>query len=160
MPNHQTNDWIYLERGLEKMISFKLKECEISLLHSVCWELDSMVDDFISREVKQIVEKALMSGEISKTDLERLVKLLPQLEPVPSKTDNSEEFVADSDEDWPEWEESKQAKQRRKMQALQQQLSNWLFTQYAVYQKQLSTKCVFESSMHAVPIVKEIEKNI
>lgn len=144
------------------MISFKLKECEISLLHSVCWELDSMVDDFISREVKQIVEKALMSGEISKTDLERLLKLLPQLEPMPSKLDNSEEIVADSDvdEDWPEWEESKQAKQKRKMQALQQQLSNWLFTQYAVYQKQLSTKCVFESSMHAVPIVKKIEKNI
>lgn len=144
------------------MISFKLKECEISLLHSVCWELDSMVDDFFSREVKQIVEKALMSGEISKTDLERLLKLLPQLGPVPSKNDNSEEFVADSDEDedWPEWEESKQAKQRRKMQALQQQLSNWLFTQYAVYQKQLSTKCVFELSMHTVPIVKKIGKNI
>lgn len=144
------------------MISFKLKECEISLLHSVCWELDSMVDDFISREVKQIVEKALMSGEISKTDLERLLKLLPQLEPMSSKLDNSEEIVADSDvdEDWPEWEESKQAKQKRKIQALQQQLSNWLFTQYAVYQKQLSTKCVFESSMHAVPIVKKMEKNI
>lgn len=142
------------------MISFKLKECEISLLHSVCWELDSMVDDFISREVKQIVEKALMSGEISKTDLERLLKLLPQLEPMPSKLDNSEKIVADSDEDWPEWEESKKAKQKRKMQALQQQLSNWLFTQYAVYQKQLSTKCVLESSMHAVPIVKKIEKNI
>lgn len=144
------------------MISFKLKECEISLLHSVCWELDSMVDDFISREVKQIVEKALMSGEISKTDLERLLKLLPQLEPMSSKLDNSEEIVADSDvdEDWPEWEESKQAKQKRKIQALQQQLSNWLFTQYAVYQKQLSAKCVFESSMHAVPIVKKIEKNI
>lgn len=144
------------------MISFKLKECEISILHSVCWELDSMVDDFISREVKQIVEKALMSGEISKTDLERLLKLLPQLEPMSSKLDNSEEIVADSDvdEDWPEWEESKQAKQKRKIQALQQQLSNWLFTQYAVYQKQLSTKCVFESSMHAVLIVKKIEKNI
>lgn len=144
------------------MISFKLKECEISLLHSVCWELGSMVDDFISREVKQIVEKALMSGEISKTDLERLLKLLPQLEPMSSKLDNSEEIVADSDvdENWPEWEESKQAKQKRKIQALQQQLSNWLFTQYAVYQKQLSTKCVFESSMHAVPIVKKIEKNI
>lgn len=144
------------------MISFKLKECEISLLHSVCWELDSMVDDFISREVKQIVEKALMSGEISKTDLERLLKLLPQLEPMSSKLDNSEEIVADSDvdEDWPEWEESKQAKQKRKIQALQQQLSNWLFTQYAVYQKQLSTKCVFESSMHAVHIVKKMEKNI
>lgn len=144
------------------MISFKLKECEISLLHSVCWELDSMVDDFISREVKQIVEKALMTGEISKTDLERLLKLLPQLEPMSSKLDNGEEIVAESDvdEDWPEWEESKQAKQKRKIQALQQQLSNWLFTQYAVYQKQLSTKCVFESSMHAVPIVKKIEKNI
>lgn len=144
------------------MISFKLQECEISLLHSICWELDSMVDDFISREVKQIVEKALMSGEISKNDLERLLKLLPQLEPMSSKLDNSEEIVADSDvdEDWPEWEESKQAKQKRKIQALQQQLSNWLFTQYAVYQKQLSTKCVFESSMHAVPIVKKMEKNI
>ena len=144
------------------MISFKLKECEISLLHSVCWELDSMVDDFISREVKQIVEKALMSGEISKTDLERLLKLLPQLEPMSSKLDNGEKIVADSDvdEDWLEWEESKQAKQKRKMQALQQQLSNWLFTQYAVYQKQLSTKCVFESPIHAVPITKKIEKNI
>lgn len=144
------------------MISFKLKEYEISLLHSVCWELDSMVDDFISREAKQIVEKAMMSGEISKTDLERLLSLLPQLEPMPSKIDDSEKSVTDidEDEDWPEWEASKQAKQKRKLQTLQQQLSNWLFTQYAVYQKQLSTKCLFESSLHAVPIVKKIEKNI
>lgn len=89
------------------MISFKLKECEISLLHSVCWELDSMVDDFISHEVKQIVEKALMSGEISKTDLKRLLELLPQLKPMPSKLDSSEESVVDNDEDWPEWEASK-----------------------------------------------------
>ena len=58
-----------------------------------------MVDDFISREVKRIVEKALMSGEISKTDLERLLKLFPQLEPMPSKFDNGEKIMAESDED-------------------------------------------------------------
>ena len=53
------------------MISSKLKESEIGLLQSICWELDFMVDDFISREVKRIVEKALMAGEISKIDLEK-----------------------------------------------------------------------------------------
>lgn len=158
MPNDQKNAGIGLKRA--KMISSKLKESEIGLLQSICWELDFMVDDFISREVKRIVEKALMAGKISKIDLERLLKLFPQLEPMPSKFDDGEKIMADSDEDWPEWEDSKQAKQKRKMHALQQQLSNWLFTQYAVYQKQLSSKAVSKSSIRAVPIEKKVEKNI
>lgn len=143
------------------MISFNLKEHEISLLHSVCWELDSMVDDLIAREVRQLVEKALMSGEISKTDLERLLKLLPQLEIMATESNNSEDDATDDDidEDWPEWDESNKEKQKRRLRSFQQQLSNWLFTQYAIYQKQLSPKCAFNSPIRMSAIGKRVEKD-
>ena len=144
------------------MISFKLNNYERSLLQAVYWELDSMVVDSVSCEIKRIVETALMSGGILKADLESLLSLIPQLNPIPLRQNSNENFLECNDDtaDWPEWAASNQAKHKQKIQMLQQQLSNWLFTQCIIYQKQLSPKSIFSSSIRSVYIRKEIEKTI
>ena len=161
MSEHKTVDRVNLGRLYEKMISFELKEYEISLFHSLLWELDSMVDGLISQEIRKIVEKALLSGEISKDDLERLLKLLPQLEIL--ETESVDEVTDSSDDindDWPEWEKAQTEKHRRHLLSIQQQLSNWLFTQYALYQKQLTHKRKLSSPLHMTTQKKGVENNL
>lgn len=143
-------------------ISFKLNKYERSLLRAVYWELDSMVVDSVSCEIKRIVETALMSGSILKTDLESLMSLIPQLNSIPLRQNSNENFLECNDDaaDWPEWTASNQAKHKQKIQMLQQQLSNWLFIQCIIYQKQVSPKSILSSSIRSVYIRKVIEKAI
>ena len=80
---------------------------------------------------------AISSGRIDTDQVKRLKELLIQFDTYSqdesSPTAEDEEFYAE----WPEWKAVENANLKRKIMYLHHHLSNWLITQYVVYQKQL-----------------------
>ena len=87
--------------------------------------------------MRQILLQAISSGQIDTDQVKRLKKLLVQFDMYSqdesSPTEEDEEFNAE----WPEWKAVENANLKRKVMYLHHHLSNWLITQYVVYQKQL-----------------------
>lgn len=118
-------------------VTYKLEQYEICLLQAINCQLDSLYSDEIAIELRQIILLAISSGQIDADQVKRLKELLIQFDTYSqdksSPTAEDEEFYAE----WPEWKVVENANLKRKIIYLHHHLSNWLITQYVVYQKQL-----------------------
>lgn len=118
-------------------VTYKLEQYEICLLQAINCQLDSLYNDEIVIELRQIILQAISSGQIDTNQVKRLKELLVQFDTYSqdesSPTAEDEEFYAE----WPEWKAVENANLKRKIMYLHHHLSNWLITQYVVYQKQL-----------------------
>lgn len=118
-------------------MTYKLEQYEICLLQAINCQLDLLYSDEIAMELRQILLQAISSGQIDADQVKRLKELLVQFDTYTqdesSLTEEDEEFYAE----WPEWKGVENANIKRKIIFLHHHLSNWLITQYVVYQKQL-----------------------
>ena len=118
-------------------VTYKLEQYEICLLQAINCQLDSLYNEEVAIELRQILLHAISNGQIDEDQVKRLKKLLVQFDTSfqddSSSTEEDEEFYAE----WPEWKAIENANLKRKIMYLHQHLSNWLITQYVVYQKQL-----------------------
>ena len=119
-------------------MTYKLEQYEICLLQAINCQLDSLYSDeiVIVSTLNQIL-LAISSGQIDTDQVKRLKELLIQFDTYSqdksSPTAEDEEFYVE----WPEWKAVENANLKRKIMYLHHHLSNWLITQYVVYQKQL-----------------------
>lgn len=118
-------------------MTYKLEQYEICLLQAINCQLDSLYSDEMAIELRQIILLAISSGRIDTDQVKRLKELLIQFDTYSqdesSPTAEDEEFYAE----WPEWKAVENTNLKRKIMYLHHHLSNWLITQYVVYQKQL-----------------------
>lgn len=118
-------------------VTYKLEQYEICLLQAINCQLDSLYNEEVAIELRQILLHAISNGQIDEDQVKRLKKLLVQFDTnfqdESSSTEEDEEFYAE----WPEWKAIENANLKRKIMYLHHHLSNWLITQYVVYQKQL-----------------------
>ena len=118
-------------------MTYKLEQYEICLLQAINCQLDSLYNEEVAIELRQILLHAISNGQIDEDQVKRLKKLLVQFDTSfqddSSSTEEDEEFYAE----WPEWKAIENANLKRKIMYLHHHLSNWLITQYVVYQKQL-----------------------
>lgn len=118
-------------------MTYKLEQYEICLLQAINCQLDSLYNEEVAIELRQILLHAISNGQIDEDQVKRLKKLLVQFDTnfqdESSSTEEDEEFYAE----WPEWKAIENANLKRKIMYLHHHLSNWLITQYVVYQKQL-----------------------
>lgn len=118
-------------------MTYKLEQYEICLLQAINCQLDSLYSEEVAIELRQILLQAISNGQIDEDQVKRLKELLVQFDTnsqdESSPTEEDEEFYAE----WPEWKADENAKLKRKIMYLHHHLSNWLITQYVVYQKQL-----------------------
>lgn len=118
-------------------VTYKLEQYEICLLQAINCQLDSLYSDEMAIELRQIILLAISSGRIDTDQVKRLKELLIQFDTYSqdesSPTAEDEEFYAE----WPEWKAVENTNLKRKIMYLHHHLSNWLITQYVVYQKQL-----------------------
>ena len=118
-------------------VTYKLEQYEICLLQAINCQLDSLYNEEVAIELRQILLHAISNGQIDEDQVKRLKKLLVQFDTSfqddSSSTEEDEEFYAE----WPEWKAIENANLKRKIMYLHHHLSNWLITQYVVYQKQL-----------------------
>lgn len=118
-------------------VTYKLEQYEICLLQAINCQLDSLYSAEIAMELRQILLQAISIGQIDADQVKRLKELLIQFDThtqgdsPPAEED--EEFYTE----WPEWKAVENANLKRKIMYLHHHLSNWLITQYVVYQKQL-----------------------
>ena len=120
-------------------MTYKLEQYEISLLQTINCQLDTLYNETVAKELREIVLQAISTGQIEKDQLKRLQKLLLQFDTHTEESpqsDSDEEFY----EEWPEWKTISDAGIKRKILYLHHHLSNWLLIQYVVYQKQLMYK--------------------
>ena len=115
-------------------MTYKLEQYEICLLQAINCQLDSLYNEEVAIELRQILLHAISNGQIDEDQVKRLKKLLVQFDTSfqddSSSTEEDEEFYA-------EWPAIENANLKRKIMYLHHHLSNWLITQYVVYQKQL-----------------------
>ena len=115
-------------------VTYKLEQYEICLLQAINCQLDSLYNEEVAIELRQILLHAISNGQIDEDQVKRLKKLLVQFDTSfqddSSSTEEDEEFYA-------EWPAIENANLKRKIMYLHHHLSNWLITQYVVYQKQL-----------------------
>ena len=118
-------------------MTYKLEQYEICLLQAINCQLDSLYNEEVAIELRQILLHAISNGQIDEDQVKRLKKLLVQFDTnfqdESSSTEEDEEFYVE----WPEWKAIENANLKRKIMYLHHHLSNWLITQYVVYQKQL-----------------------
>ena len=121
-------------------MTYKLEQYEICLLQAINCQLDSFYSDEIAMELRQILLQAISSGQIDADQVKRLKELLVQfdmyLQDKSSPAEEDDEFYAE----WPEWKAVENANIKRKIMYLHHHLSNWMITQYVVYQKQLMNR--------------------
>lgn len=118
-------------------MTYKLEQYEVCLLQAINCQLDSLYSNEIAMELRQILLQAISNRQIDADQIKRLKELLVQFDThthdESSPTEEDEEFYAE----WPEWKAVENANIKRKIMFLHHHLSNWLITQYVVYQKQL-----------------------
>lgn len=118
-------------------VTYKLEQYEICLLQAINCQLDSLYSEEVAMELRQILLQAISIGQIDADQVKRLKELLVQFE---THTQGESSPIEEDDEfyaEWPEWKAVENANLKRKIMYLHQHLSNWLITQYVVYQKQL-----------------------
>lgn len=118
-------------------MTYKLEQYEICLLQAINCQLDSLYSEEVAMELRQILLQAISIGQIDADQVKRLKELLVQFE---THTQGESSPIEEDDEfyaEWPEWKAVENANLKRKIMYLHQHLSNWLITQYVVYQKQL-----------------------
>ena len=108
-------------------MTYTLEQYEISLLQVINCHLDSLYNDEIAQELRQILLQAISIGSIEEEQIRRLYELLPQFETHEIVEPESEEVDEEFHTEWPDWKED-------------HHLSVKLLIQYAVYQKQLMNK--------------------
>ena len=118
-------------------MTYKLEQYEICLLQAINCQLDSLYSEDVAMELRQILLQAISIGQIDADQVKRLKELLVQFDThthgESSPTEEDDEFHAE----WPEWKAVENLNLKRKIMYLHHHLSNWLITQYVVYQKQL-----------------------
>lgn len=116
---------------------YKPNEYEMGLFRSICNQIDSLYENSVAVELRDVLLRTTSTEQIDKHDVERLIKLLPLLQ---VHSDANEEPVKGDGEDflqeWSEWELTTNTRCKNKILFLYRQLSNWLFLQYVVHQKQ------------------------
>lgn len=121
-------------------VTYKLEQYEICLLQAINCQLDSLYSAEIAMELRQILLQAISSGQIDADQVKRLKEVLVQFDTYTqdesSPTEEDEEFY----KEWPEWKAVENANIKRKIMFLHHHLTNWLITQYVVYQKQLMNR--------------------
>lgn len=118
-------------------VIYKLEQYEICLLQAINCQLDSFYSEEVAIELRQILLQAISIGQIDADQVKRLKELLVQFD---THTQGESSPIEEDDEfyaEWPEWEAVENANLKRKIMYLHHHLSNWLITQYVVYQKQL-----------------------
>lgn len=121
-------------------ILYSLDKSEICLIQSILCQVDSLYNDIVAEKLRELLLKIISSGTIEENQIKKLIELLPQFEVQEQnktgvvKTD--EEFYSE----WPDWENASEEQWRRKILFFLHQLTNWLFIQNAVYQKQIQNR--------------------
>lgn len=137
---------------------YTLEEFEISFFQSINMQLDTFYEGSVLEEIRAILLKVISSGEIELEEIKKLVALLP-LQRQRNKTQATEldntETDEEFDQEWPGWDESENSYHRQEIRRFQNRLTNLLFTQYAVYQKQVfdkerRDKSVFNSNTNGI----------
>lgn len=118
-------------------VTYKLEQYEICLLQAINCQLDSFYSEEVAIELRQILLQAISIGQIEADQVKRLKELLVQFD---THTQGESSPIEEDDEfyaEWPEWKAIENANLKRKIMYMHHHLSNWLITQYVVYQKQL-----------------------
>lgn len=118
-------------------MTYKLEQYEICLLQAINCQLYSFYSEEVAIELRQILLQAISIGQIDADQVKRLKELLVQFD---THTQGESSPIEEDDEfyaEWPEWKVIENANLKRKIMYMHHHLSNWLITQYVVYQKQL-----------------------
>lgn len=120
-------------------MTYLLEQYEISLLQAINCQLDTLYNENVAMQIRQILLQSISTGRIEEDQLKQLQKLLLEFD-----THAEEDSPVDGDDDfyeeWPEWKKISDAGIKRKILYLHHHLSNWLLIHYVVYQKQLTHK--------------------
>lgn len=121
-----------------------LEQNEICFLQIINSQIDIMYEGDVANELREILFHVLSTGEIQQNEVKRVLELLPKvkyLKVVEIREDEDEAFL----QEWPEWNGSLENRRKKELMEFQHRLSNWLFVQYVINQKQLMRKQVLVS---------------
>ena len=79
-------------------MAYKLEQYEISLLQTINCQLDTLYNETVAKELREILLQAISTGQIEEDQLKRLQKLLLQFDTHTEEsppTDSDEEFYED-----------------------------------------------------------------
>lgn len=137
---------------------YTLEEFEISFFQSINMQLDILYEGSVLEELRTVLLKVISSGEIKLEEIKKLLALLP-LQHQRNKTQAAEfdetETDDEFDQEWLGWDRSDNSYHRQEIRRFQNRLTNLLFTQYAVYQKQVfdkerRDKSIFNSNTNGI----------
>ncbi len=97
--------------------------------------LDDHYAECHAKRLRQIANKAIQTKTLEKDEIYELLKLLPLI--VPERDHDEQKIESTESEEWNSPSDEKAAKYQEKIRTLRVALSNQLFLQNAVYQKDL-----------------------
>lgn len=112
---------------------YQLSKTESAQLIALKEQLFLYYNEDDAKKLYVIIDRALCNGWIDKDDIYKLIEVLPRIIPLPKE--HSSQKADAQNTDWNEYIDEHRVKYKREMERLYHILSNWVFMQNAIYQK-------------------------
>lgn len=111
-----------------------LSETDMAQLETLKERANSYYHKEDAIRLERVIERVLQKGLMDETDIYELIDVLPKIIPMPVEEDFPEEKQGT---DWKECIDENHSMFKREMEKLYQMLSNRVFMQNAIYQRNL-----------------------
>jgi hypothetical protein len=118
-------------------MTYQLSETDINQLQTLREQFFLHYSKEDALKMNDIIDRALLNGELDKDDIYELLEVLPRI--IPSSQEKAQSESKNQNTDWNEYIDERRARYRCEMERQHQALSNWVFMQSAVYRKNMES---------------------
>ncbi len=126
---------------------YQLSETDKVRLKALKEKIHFHYKDEDAQILDEIISRALINGWMDKDDVYELIEILPKIIPMP--VEKSREKAETQNQDWDEYIDEHRAKYKHETERLLQVLSNWVFMESAVHQKNME-RCNGKRNLHHI----------
>lgn len=114
---------------------YHLNETEIKQIQTWIPQIQEYYAESDAVQLAAILQNALSKGFMDENEIYRLLNLLPHI--IPKQCEEMKEADDAEEIQWDAYIDEQQARYKREIDKFRQMLSNWIFLQNAVYQRNL-----------------------